>query len=225
MKKIILFVEGEGEAVAAPLLVNKLLNEIPNARQTVSIDPKPFRVGQINKLLSKDNWRKKSLAALKQKGVAGILVLLDGDIKKVDGELFCPAKVATTLAKSAADFGAGETFSVAVVFAVREFESWLIASFDSIKGRKFPDGREVASEATLPDDVEVSPRDAKKWFGKRIDGGYRPTRDQATLTKWIEPALLREKKVRSFKRLEAAVEKLVEGIENGTHSATPNLST
>ena len=143
MKRIVLFVEGEGESVAAPILVNKILNTIPDVWKHVHLDNAPFRVGEINKVLSNDNWRRKILAANKRKNVGGVLVLLDGDVKKISGQNRCLIEIAKELNEQALNFGAATQFSIGIVFAFQEYESWLIASFDSIRGRTFPDGRRM----------------------------------------------------------------------------------
>lgn len=222
MKRIVLFVEGEGEAEAAPVLVNKLVNEIPNARNAVFVDPKPFRVGEINKLMRKKSLGQKILSANKRTNVGGILILLDGDIRKIQGHNRCLVEVAKQLADQVAELGGGTLFSVAFVFALQEFESWLIASFDSMRGNEFPDGRRMPAEAELPDNVEISPRDAKGWLTKTIEDGYRPTRDQAQLTRWLDIDTVKAKNLRSFQRLESAVNELVTAIQKNQHVATPS---
>ena len=111
MKRIVLFVEGEGESVAAPILVNKILNTIPDVWKHVHLDNAPFRVGEINKVLSNDNWRRKILAANKRKNVGGVLVLLDGDVKKIGGQNRCLIEIAKELNEQALNFGAATQFS------------------------------------------------------------------------------------------------------------------
>ena len=224
MKRIVLFVEGEGEADAAPILIDKLLNNIPNARNSAFIDPKPFRVGEINKVLRKNDLREKIRSANKKANVGGILILLDGDIKHIQGQKRCLIEVAKQLAFQATEVGAGNIFSVAIIFALQEFESWLIASFDSMRGQEFPDGRRMPTEATIPDNVETSPRDAKGWLTKNLSDGYRPTRDQAQLTRWLDVETVRSKNLRSFQRLESAVNELVMAIESEKHVATPTFT-
>ncbi len=221
MKRIVLFVEGEGESTAAPILVNKVLNTIPNVWEHVYLDQATFRVGEINKVLSNDNWRRKLLAANKRKNVGGILMLLDGDIKKIGGQTQCLIEVAKELTEQALNLGAGTQFSVVIVFAIQEFESWLIAGFESLKGKEFPDGRRVAVEAEIPINVETAPRDAKDWFKNIIGGGYRPTRDQAELTRWLDVAIVSSANLRSFQRFESAVTELVNAIKTDQHVATP----
>ena len=163
MKRLVLFVEGEGEAEAVPRLVKRLLTE-QNAWDAVSLDDNTFRVGEINKLV-KDNyreWKRKLAASLKRRDVGGVLLLLDGDVKKIGAEAFCAAKVAKSLASQATEVNGGKTFSVAVVFARQEYESWLIAGVQSLAGKRLPDGRVIVPDAKAPvGNLEESPRDAK----------------------------------------------------------------
>lgn len=227
MKRIVLFVEGEGEAIAVPKLVGKLLTE-RGAWDVVILDESPFRVGEISKLVKGDyrEWKRKLAAALKRTNVGGVLLLLDGDIKRLGNADFCAANVAKSLAAEAVSVGAGSTFSVASVFARQEFESWLIAGFESFAGKTFPDGRIAPANIALPaGDLEETPRDAKGWLNKVINGGYKPTRDQETLTQWLDPQIVRDRGIRSFRRLESAVSELVTAIRSGDHVATPHQAS
>jgi hypothetical protein len=223
MKRIVLFVEGEGEAEAMPRLVKRLLTE-SNAWDAVSLDENPFRVGEVNKLVKGEyqEWKRKLAASLKRRKVGGVLLLLDGDIKKSETGVFCAAEVAKSLAREAAEVGGGKIFSVAVVFVRQEFESWLIAGIESLAGKSLPDGRVVNRDAKPPDgDLEESPRDAKGWLNKVVDGGYKPTRDQAPLTEMIDLQSIRARNLRSFRRLEAALLELVSAIRNDKPVTTP----
>ena len=140
MKRIVLFVEGEGEAEAVPKLVKQLLTE-QKAWDAISLDPAPFRVGEVNKLVKNKyhEWKRKLGASLKRRNVGGVLLVLDGDVKKVEGDTFCAAKVAKSLASEAASVGGGVTFSIGVVFARQEYESWLIAGIESLAGQRLSD--------------------------------------------------------------------------------------
>ncbi len=223
MKRIVLFVEGEGEADAVPRLVKKLLTE-QNAWDVVSLDENPFRVGQVNKLVKDQyhEWKRKLAASLRRRNVGGVLLLLDGDIKKVEGKEFCAANTARSLANEAVEVGGGAMFSVAVVFARQEYESWLIAGIKSLAGKRLADGREIDPGANLPEgDLEEAPRDAKGWFNKIVEGGYKPTRDQASVTDLLDLDVVREKNLRSFRRLESALSELVSAIRNDQHVVTP----
>ena len=223
MKRIVLFVEGEGEADAVPRLVKRLLTE-QNAWDVVYLDDRPFRVGQVQKLLKEScgEWNRKLAASLKRRDVGGVLLLLDGDITRIGSEMFCAAETAKVLARVAAKIGGGKTFSVAVVFARQEYETWFIAGIQSLAGRHLPDGRVIDPSATAPGgDLEENPRNAKGWLSQVIQGGYKPTRDQATLSDMIDLQQVRVRQLRSFHRLESAISELVSAIRSEKHITTP----
>lgn len=223
MKRIVLFVEGEGEADAAPKLIGRLLTDL-EAWDAVFLDPDPFRVEQVNKLVKNDyrEWKRKLGASLKRREVGGVLLLLDGDIRKVQGKEFCAVEVARSLAEEAKDVGAASTFSVAISFARQEYESWMMAGFESLAGKKLPDGRLIIPDAQLPEgNLDESPRDAKGWLNKVIEDGYKPTRDQAAITDLVDLETIRAKELRSFQRLESALTALVSAIRNDDHVASP----
>jgi hypothetical protein len=51
--------------------------------------------------------------------------------------------------------------------------------------------------------------------------GYKPTRDQAELTRLIDLDEIRSQGMRSFRRLESAVKEMVGAIRSGVHMVTP----
>ncbi|MEZ6132941.1 MAG: DUF4276 family protein [Planctomycetaceae bacterium] len=221
MKRIVLFVEGEGEAEAAPHLVSRIVTEL-NGWDSVIVDPSPFRVGHLSKLTRADyaEWRRKLLAALKRRDVGGILVLLDGDAETINGRPFCARDCAIELSARASEIGAGVSFSTACVFACQEFESWFIgaaAGFDSL-----PDNRRLTLPASMPANPELAPRDAKGWLRKTVSGGYRPTRDQLVFARALNLKLLRQQKMRSFMRFENAIQELIDACRTGVHRVSPS---
>lgn len=224
MKRLVLFVEGEGEVDAVPILLKRLLKE-KGEPFDILLDDAPFRVGSVDKLIKGDfrDWKRFLLASLKRANVGGVLVILDGDIEKAGGEEFCAAAVATSLTGAAMHVGAGKTFSVAVVFARQEYETWLIAGIASLAGQRLPDGRLIESNAKAPEgDLEASPRDAKGWLRAIVEGGYKPTRDQAEFTKLVDLEVIRSRNLRSFRRLESAVTSLLEAIRCDKPIASPS---
>jgi len=225
MKRLVLFVEGEGEAEAMPHLVKRLFTDL-FAWDALAIDKDPpFRIGHLHKLVKNEyfEWKRKLQACLKRKNVACVLLVLDGDTKSVEGKPFCAAEVARRLAAEATALGAGTTFSVAIVFANQEYESWLIAGISSVAGKKLPDGRAISASAIPPAcNLEESPRDAKGWLNKVIEGGYRPSRDQSALTSMIDLEPIRAAGLRSFQRLESALSQLLTAIKSDKHVATPS---
>src|SRR5262245_38163854 len=124
--RLVLFVEGPGDREAAPVLVKRLLTE-RNAWSLLALDANPFTVGEVGALLRNEGevWKRHLRAAAKAGPLGGVLLLLDGDAGRVGREVFCASAFAARFATLARDVGAGKTFSVAVVFACQEFESWL----------------------------------------------------------------------------------------------------
>ena len=215
MKRIVLFVEGEGDRQAVPVLVNRILADTA-AWDDVFVDTRPFRVGSVGKLVRDDcadRTRLLQAAARTRSSLGGILLLLDGDIEVVGGVPFCAKRVAARLAQQARRAGAGSLFSVAVVFACREYESWLIAGVASLAGKIPPAG-----------DREWAPRDAKGWLSRAMPGGYRAARDQKCLTQLVDLRAIRDRQMRSFQRLDSAIAELVDAVRDDAPISTPVLT-
>ena len=131
--------------------------------------------------------------------------------------------MARSLAERAAGAGAGRLFSLACVFALQEFESWLIAGVESLAGRRLPDGRAgvMAKHPPKPSKIEVAPRDAKGWLDRAMATGYKATTDQEPLTKIVELDAIRAAGLRSFRRLESAIDDLVDAARNNAPVISP----
>lgn len=206
------------------ILVKRLLTD-KGEWNGILLDEAPFRVGSVDKLVKGNfgNWKRFLGASLKRPNVGGVLLIVDGDIEKIGGQKFCAGKAARSLAEAAKDVGAGRSFSVAVVFATLEFETWLIAGIASLAGRRLPDGRLIDANANAPTgDLEAGPGDAKGWLRTRVAGGYKPTRDQADMTRLVDLDVVRARNLRSFRRLESAVSSLVEAIRSDAPIASPS---
>ena len=74
-KRLVLFVEGQGDVEAVPVLVNRILSEI-NPWDYLYLDPRPFRVGGPEGLTGKKraDWVRLLRAAAKRRGVGGVEV-------------------------------------------------------------------------------------------------------------------------------------------------------
>ena len=225
MKRLVLFVEGDGDKSAVYVLVKRLLNEF-DLWGGLHLDEDPYRVGGANGLLKDE--RKKWLGLLRmaarERDLGGVLLVLDGDVRRVGDEQFCAARVARELAQASTRVGGGSLFSVATVFARQEFESWLIAGIESLAGRPLENGRAGVKAGTQPPekDLELAPRDAKGWLSKAMESGYNEVRDQVELTKMVKLSLIRERRMRSFKRLEDALLTIVQAIRDDSHVVSPS---
>ena len=93
MRRLILFVEGEGEADAVPTLVKTTSHrEGRMARHLARRRAVPRRLGrQTGERQTFSDWKRFLGASLKRPNVGGVLLILDGDIEKVGGKAFCAA--------------------------------------------------------------------------------------------------------------------------------------
>jgi len=110
------------------------------------------------------------------------------------------------------------------VFACQEFESWLIAGVESLAGKPLKDGRPGVKAGIAPPDknLEAAPRDAKRWLRKATVSGYSPARDQAALAKIVDLDLIRNRPMRSFRRLENALSQIVSAIRDESPRTSPS---
>ena len=232
MKRLVLMGEGDGDRESLVVLAKKLLAPL-SPWDALQLDPNVITLGDLPALLSskrqgehdRGKWLNRLRHAAKRRGFGGALVILDGDAKhRVLGEQFCAKRQATQLVEMARTIGAGSVFSLAVVFARQEYESWLIAGVNSLVGKLLKDGMEGVLPETIPPegDLELAPRDAKRWLSDHMRVKYKPARDQAELTKYLEIELVRGRGMRSFQRLENAISQLVDSFRSGACVATPS---
>jgi hypothetical protein len=224
--KIAFVVEGFGDAEAVPTLAKRVLTD-RGLWNAIGLDQlAPIRIGATDKVSGSDKnkkyWLQKLEVAGRRPGVGGILAVFDGDKDKFEQGRFCGVSAARILAARAQQVGAGKTFSLAVVIASMEFESWLIAGIDSLRGKSIPDAApEFYDPSGDPADTERQPRDAKRWLSDRMSNGYKPTLHQAALTREVDVGAIRNRQPRSFIRFENALHQLVEGCRTGNHVCTP----
>jgi len=223
MKRLVLMVEGEGDEKAAPALVRRLLDRV-GATDLLYLDGNPLKKMSLPQL-ARDGfaeWHRKLAYAARRRDAGGILLLLDGDAQRFQGKDFCPAEAARTLARHAEPIAHRFAISVAIVFACREFESWLIAGIDTLGGVELPEGRGVVPDHLQPPqeaNLEQYPRDAKGWLQAHLPA-YRQTLDQAALAARIDLDAVASR-MRSYCRLESAVREIAQAIRQGRPIATP----
>ncbi len=226
-KLVIAFGEGEGEELSLPTLIKRVLREsivMGDNASEIHVEPRAWRVGHLEKL-RKDNgqyWKNKLRLAC-QKKASAVLLLLDGDHPSNLGTPpHCAGTVAAQLATLAREVGAGHVFSVAVVIARAEMESWFLAGADSLKGVRDGNGLLLGENSRAPmGNLESSPRDAKGWLNINMPLGYKPTADQIRLAHRVDLKLIRDRKLRSFQRFENAVAQIQTALTSGQHIATP----
>ncbi len=200
MKQLVVWVEGKGDANAVPLLLKKLLYE--DRVYDWQVAP-PVEVGELPRLRKRlDNYAKATRIRMGLGQCHGLLVLLD-----LDDSTACPVSEARVLAAELA--GHQLPYPVAVVFARREYEEWVVASLPSI----------APNTSLLPNDAQrdyppEEKRDVKGWLTGRMPSKYRETIHQAEFTRHLDPVLAAE--CRSFRRLQNALSELLH------HAALPD---
>ena len=230
MKRLVILGEGHGEVSALPVLARKVLRE-KDSEQRLFVDGDIIRTGnplglvkwdrQQNKADDKE-WLRYIRIAAHRSNLGGILAVFDGDANKFPAGAnspFCAATAAKSMALAAAQIGAGRIFSIAVVFACIEYESWIIAGAESLAGKSFRDGRSVLQrDVVFPADNPES--HGKRWLEKNCPG-YRPHRDQRLLTELLDLGVVRNKRLRSFSRLDHAIDQILEAVSKDSYIATP----
>jgi hypothetical protein len=230
MKRLVLLGEGHGEVSALPVLARKILRS-KNLTEQFFVDDSVIRTHNASGLLKWDKrnnqienreWLRCVCYAAKRQNLGGVLAIYDGDAKTFPAGTstsFCARTAAKSLALAATEAGAGKSFSLAIVFACVEYETWIIASAESLAGKKFKDGRPaLETEETFPTGDPES--HGKRWLEEKCPG-YRPSRDQRALTELLDLDAVRAKKLRSFTRLEHAIDQLAEAVSKGEHISTP----
>jgi len=201
-----MIVEGHGEAdppspgedPAAKVLTARLLDHVqcwgwfPSGRR-------PWRLSSCGDFYPRTENLLRVLEAHRQfSDCAAVLVLFDLEDN-------CPREVAPHVAARIRERGPWP-FSVVVVCAYREYESWFLASLETIHaGERYSDDPEA-------------PQDAKGWLERRF--GYKETRDQARYTRALDIPLAAERS-RSFRRLCHAFEQIASSQEDGNVIVTP----
>jgi Domain of unknown function (DUF4276) len=200
MNQLVLLVEGPGDVLATPFLLKKLLYGAGYYDWHV---PTPLAVGELPKLRKVLDRRIEELRVKMMTGRChGVLILLD-----LDDSTACPVAEARALAAELA--GHQLPYPVAVVFARREYEEWLVASLPSI----------APATPLLPNELRrdyppESIRNPKGWLKGHTRNQYVETVHQAEFTRHLDPALAAE--CRSFQRLQHALAELLH------HAALPD---
>jgi hypothetical protein len=168
-------VEGHGEVESVPALIRRIAQQLDPGLEVLI--PHPVRVTKSKLLRPGELERAAGLAALNVGGNGGLLVVLDSDDD-------CPAHLGPKLLERVRT--ARADLPSAVVLAKREFESWFLASAESLRGY-----RGLPVDLQSPEQPEEIPG-AKEWLSSHLpSGAYAPTVDQASLTYALDLTLAR----------------------------------
>lgn len=203
MPKLVPIVEGDGEVMAVPVLLYKLLHAMN--RYDLQVAPPKNAHGRHN--LQKPNGLEKFVKhAWKERECGAIVILLDAEEE-------CPVDVIKDFFKRVTALGV--LHPVVIVCAKRMYETWLLASSETIG---------LPIESTLAKDPE-SVKNPKRLFNEHFPPGriYKETEDQVAMTNKLDTALAKERS-RSFRRLCHALEQAIEALDNGAKIVTPSLA-
>lgn len=227
--KITILCEGHSDVDAAPLLIRRIKKDLFREgaqEKSVSVQNSGMRVGQFSKLLRPRNdgteLEKKLLLATRQVA-SGIILLIDGDALPPQPQgVKCPFGAAKALVEIARRAGAGQRFSFASVFAMQEFETWMIAGARSISANDTSGKYRLREDVNFPlGNIEEHPRNAKDWFVYNMRNGYTPTADLKNIVQLADLHEIQNRNLRSFRRLENAVHEICTAVVRGVHVATP----
>jgi hypothetical protein len=202
--RIVSIVEGDGELLAVPKLIERI---------SLRMDPPVYVDSRRTVLTSRDRFPRlaaeregKVRLAREDAGPDGaLLVLLDSD-----GEPPClhgahPCLLGTDLTAEIQRLA--PELPVAVVFAEREYEAWFLAASPSLAGY-----RGLPLDLEAPQSPDQEPR-AKEWLSDRMPPGqrYDPARDQVGFTDRFDMQMARERSP-SFDFCYREIERLIRAV-------------
>ena len=213
-KRLVIFAEGEGDAQALPILLQKMLTHQFQDEwyEWVFVDPDVFRIKGVDNLGSKtaEKFVRWTQVAQSRGQFGGLLVVLDADSTRST----CLLDDVRTLVNFLQSTGAGITYPAAVVLLQQEYEMLMLASCSSLTDLK---------EGTLaPSNIETV-RGCKEWLHQNLKQGYASIPRQAELTRQLSMELLVQANVRSYKRFQHAIKELVTAIRTSTPLLTPSI--
>ncbi len=187
-------VEGQGEELALRTLFYKIFEA--HHVETYPLILRPWRIGKGIIVRNPGELERYAAQAISEAGpTACLFVLLDADDD-------CPAELGPHLFQRLAVRFPNNLVSVNI--ANREYETWFIASLESIS-----DSAGISGTVVVPAQVE-SIRGAKEWLTSHMPSGnpYRPVNHQASFSSHIDVLRARGRS-QSFDRLCREVERLL----------------
>ena len=201
MPTIVPVVEGSGEVSALPQLLRQILLK-RQCRPDVIVAQGKGQVVNANGRSKLERDLEKFLQHAQNKPDCGAILVL------VDADNDCPVIQFQEISQRCEC--SGITVPVQVVCAHREYESWFLASLDTIKGK-----HNIPETAGLNASVEDI-ANPKKWLSDQMPSGmaYKETTHQASFTSSVDLDMAYQNS-RSFRRLCHALEQLVHAMDRG----------
>jgi hypothetical protein len=210
-----LIVEGKGEIAAARQLVERLMGQAGVFDFRIA---RPIRQSS-SQLVRQEGIRKAVELAVITEDVAAILIIFDGDLELPRGEgvaaPFCPKTDVQQLLQSAQEAARGVPCQIVVAY--KEYESWLLAGIEGIRGK-----HGIPDDARCPKNFETV-RDAKGQLAAAMGNGqkYLPLLHQVSMTAHFDLGLA-FRRSRSFRKLVKAFADLHDAAGLPLQSWTPD---
>ncbi len=208
-------VEGHGETDAVVNLLTRLANEVAPALLPIAI---PIRVPRIT---SDENVARHAQLVRAKRDARALLVLRDDE----DG---CPKEDAPVLGRRLRELAL--PFPSAGVLAYREYESLFLPCIERMAGRSLdgPGGPRpgLRADARYDGDFEAK-RGVKEWLTSQMPRGraYKPTLDQLALTRMVDFAEVRAKRLPWLESLERALSLLANNLGGSGLAYPPTRTT
>jgi hypothetical protein len=189
MKKARLIVEGHGEVLAAPVLMNRLWHHLGLSLDVLWDSPAIRSPGD----LKRQDAMVKACELVRAKSDTALLLVLRDD---EDG---CPASSGPEAASWLRSLNL--PFPSATVMAFREFETWFLPSVHTMAGVTHASGRlGLNIGTTFPNMNFEGRRDAKGWLTDNMLGSqrYKETVDQVEFTKLMDLQVVQNSGIDSF---------------------------
>ncbi len=208
MRYIVPIVEGRGEQEAVTVMLRRILQE---RFKEYTVDIAQPRNALCSSNLTKPGGLEAFLErALTVPSCCGIIVITDSDEA-------CPVILARELASRARTRQA--KIPIAVVCPHHEYESWILASWDSLRGRTIKGGASIRADISPQEPVETI-RNPKAWLAGAMTPTYKPTLHQASLTQLLDFSIV-ETRSRSFRRLCNGIRQILSDISGGQSRVSP----
>lgn len=200
---IIPVVEGDGDVKAVPCLIHAILRNLGDRSLQVG---KPKNAHGSANLKRPGGIERLVKYAWTDPKCAGVLVVMDSDDD-------CPVTLAKALAERVRV--AGCLKPTAIVAAATEYESWFLASCQTLAGFSSDEVMLLPRNLSFSGDCD-SKRGAKQWIDRQFPKGrcYKETMHQVMFTRSISHELAASRS-RSFRRMLAAVDSLRKAIIAG----------
>jgi hypothetical protein len=194
--KIYPIVEGHGEVEAMPVLLRRLLAE---AQCNLIEIGRPIRRTQ-SQFRSKEGIQAGVRLALLQPDCSAIVILFDGEDD-------CPKELGSQVRDWALEVASGTP--CAVIVAYREYETWFLASIESLRGRYG-----IRDNAAALQNAE-SRRDAKGALEEYMPAtrAYSETGDQPAMSAIFDMRLTHQRN-RSFRKLVKVIGEVLIRLEH-----------